>query len=162
MTLTTRLGFPCVEARRELLWSSRTVAGSDRFAALEDRMPVYAQLLEKLRAANAQWLRIDGLALGESPPLRLAQWAAYPDWAVQSFRLPASGVRDETHVHTHMCHPEFNDIIKAVPCAGAAGEAGTCQRARGPECTIRRRSPVPASPAGRHSGLDAGSIVPAC
>jgi len=104
MTLTTRLGFPCVEARRELLGLSRTVAGSDLFAALEGRMPVHAQLLEKLRAANAPWVRIDGLALGESAAAP-AQWAACLDWAVQSFRLPASGVRDETHVHTHMCHP---------------------------------------------------------
>ena len=35
-------------------------------------------------------------------------------WAVDSFRITASGVRDETQIHTHMCYSEFNDIIEAV------------------------------------------------
>ena len=35
-------------------------------------------------------------------------------WAVNSFRLSAAGVRDETQIHTHMCYAEFNDIIHSI------------------------------------------------
>ncbi|NMZ62655.1 5-methyltetrahydropteroyltriglutamate--homocysteine S-methyltransferase, partial [Pseudomonas nitroreducens] len=30
------------------------------------------------------------------------------------FRLCASGVGDETQIHTHMCYSEFNDVIKSI------------------------------------------------
>ena len=36
------------------------------------------------------------------------------DWAVDTFRLSASGVKDDTQIHTHMCYSEFNDIIKSI------------------------------------------------
>ena len=38
----------------------------------------------------------------------------YLDWAVESFRITANGVEDETQIHTHMCYSEFNDIIGAI------------------------------------------------
>ncbi|MGD9169000.1 MAG: 5-methyltetrahydropteroyltriglutamate--homocysteine S-methyltransferase, partial [Candidatus Thiodiazotropha sp.] len=47
-------------------------------------------------------------------PLRQSEWQDYLDWAVESFRITANGVRDETQIHTHMCYSEFNDIIKAI------------------------------------------------
>jgi 5-methyltetrahydropteroyltriglutamate--homocysteine methyltransferase len=46
--------------------------------------------------------------------LRRGDWARYLDWAVECFRLTASGVADATQVHTHMCYSEFNDIIAAI------------------------------------------------
>ena len=36
------------------------------------------------------------------------------NWAVESFRICANGVRDETQIHTHMCYSEFNDIIESI------------------------------------------------
>lgn len=39
---------------------------------------------------------------------------AYLRWAVECFRLTASGVADRTQIHTHMCYSEFNDIIQAM------------------------------------------------
>lgn len=33
---------------------------------------------------------------------------------MEAFRLSASGVSDETQIHTHMCYSEFNDVIKAI------------------------------------------------
>ena len=33
---------------------------------------------------------------------------------MESFRITANGVRDETPIHTHMCYSEFNDIIAAI------------------------------------------------
>ena len=33
---------------------------------------------------------------------------------MRAFRLSASGVADDTQIHTHMCYSEFNDIIEAI------------------------------------------------
>jgi 5-methyltetrahydropteroyltriglutamate--homocysteine methyltransferase len=67
-----------------------------------------------LEAAGAGMIQIDEAALREGLPLRKSEWKTYLDWAVESFRICSSGVRDETQVHTHMCYSEFNDIIDAI------------------------------------------------
>ncbi len=56
-------------------------------------------------------IQIDEPAIREGLPLRRSDWTAYLGWAVESFRLSASGVKDDTQIHTHMCYSEFNDII---------------------------------------------------
>jgi 5-methyltetrahydropteroyltriglutamate--homocysteine methyltransferase len=72
-----------------------------------------------LEAAGAQIIQIDEAALREGLPLRKAEWNAYLDWAIESFRLCASGVSDTTQIHTHMCYSEFNDIIDAIAAMDA-------------------------------------------
>ena len=67
-----------------------------------------------LEKAGVQIIQIDEAALREGLPLRKSQWQAYLDWAVESFRISANGVADETQIHTHMCYSEFNDIIGAI------------------------------------------------
>lgn len=67
-----------------------------------------------LEAAGVKIIQIDEAALREGLPLRRAEWAAYLDWAVESFRIAANGVGDQTQIHTHMCYSEFNDIIQAI------------------------------------------------
>ncbi|WP_019936982.1 5-methyltetrahydropteroyltriglutamate--homocysteine S-methyltransferase [Bordetella sp. FB-8] len=67
-----------------------------------------------LEKAGVRVIQIDEAALREGLPLRKAQWKTYLDWAVESFRIAANGVSDETQVHTHMCYSEFNDIIAAI------------------------------------------------
>ena len=67
-----------------------------------------------LEAAGAGMIQIDEAALREGLPLRKSEWKIYLDWAVDSFRICSSGVRDETQIHTHMCYSEFNDIIDAI------------------------------------------------
>lgn len=59
-------------------------------------------------------IQIDEAALREGLPLRKSQWSEYLNWAVESFRITANGVADETQIHTHMCYSEFNDIIAAI------------------------------------------------
>lgn len=34
--------------------------------------------------------------------------------AVRAFHVTSSGVRDETQIHTHMCHSKFNDIMETI------------------------------------------------
>jgi len=72
-----------------------------------------------LEAAGARMIQIDEAALREGLPLRRRDWQTYLDWAVESFRLCASGVADETQIHTHMCYSEFNDIMDAIAAMDA-------------------------------------------
>ncbi|TSD83784.1 5-methyltetrahydropteroyltriglutamate--homocysteine S-methyltransferase [Mycobacterium sp. KBS0706] len=72
-----------------------------------------------LEEAGAAMIQIDEAALREGLPLRRSDWKAYLDWAVEGFRLCASGVRDETQIHTHMCYSEFNQIIDAIAAMDA-------------------------------------------
>jgi 5-methyltetrahydropteroyltriglutamate--homocysteine methyltransferase len=67
-----------------------------------------------LEAAGARIIQIDEAALREGLPLRRADWQHYLDWAVESFRISAAGVADETQIHTHMCYSEFNEIIESI------------------------------------------------
>ncbi|MGO4400338.1 5-methyltetrahydropteroyltriglutamate--homocysteine S-methyltransferase [Achromobacter sp. PAB15] len=67
-----------------------------------------------LEKAGINVIQIDEAALREGLPLRKAQWQEYLDWAVESFRITANGVTDDTQIHTHMCYSEFNDIIKSI------------------------------------------------
>jgi 5-methyltetrahydropteroyltriglutamate--homocysteine methyltransferase len=76
-------------------------------------LAIRAEVLD-LESAGVPIIQIDEAALREGLPLRKSQWKAYLDWAVQSFRIAANGVRDETQIHTHMCYSEFNDIMAAI------------------------------------------------
>ncbi|HSX84973.1 MAG TPA: 5-methyltetrahydropteroyltriglutamate--homocysteine S-methyltransferase, partial [Cellvibrio sp.] len=67
-----------------------------------------------LESAGIKVIQIDEPAIREGLPLRKKDWQAYLDWAVNAFRVSASGVQDETQIHTHMCYSEFNDIIGAI------------------------------------------------
>ncbi len=67
-----------------------------------------------LEKAGARIIQIDEAALREGLPLRKSQWHDYLRWAVESFRVTANGVQDETQIHTHMCYSEFNDILAAI------------------------------------------------
>ena len=67
-----------------------------------------------LEKAGVRVIQIDEAALREGLPLRKSQWKNYLDWAVESFRMTANGVADETQIHTHMCYSEFNDIIASI------------------------------------------------
>ena len=67
-----------------------------------------------LEKAGIKIIQIDEAALREGLPIRQSKWADYLKWAVEAFRITASGVEDRTQIHTHMCYSEFNDIIAAI------------------------------------------------
>jgi 5-methyltetrahydropteroyltriglutamate--homocysteine methyltransferase len=67
-----------------------------------------------LESAGIGIIQIDEPALREGLPLRRGDWDAYLGWAVDCFRLTASGVADETQIHTHMCYAQFEDIMEAI------------------------------------------------
>jgi len=67
-----------------------------------------------LESAGIKIIQIDEPAIREGLPLRKADWQNYLEWAVRAFRISASGVKDDTQIHTHMCYSEFNDIIQNI------------------------------------------------
>jgi 5-methyltetrahydropteroyltriglutamate--homocysteine methyltransferase len=67
-----------------------------------------------LEEAGVQVIQVDEPAIREGLPLRRDRWDEYLRWAVYSFRLATSSVRDETQVHTHMCYSDFGDIMERI------------------------------------------------
>jgi 5-methyltetrahydropteroyltriglutamate--homocysteine methyltransferase len=67
-----------------------------------------------LEKAGIHVIQIDEPAIREGLPLRKENWEEYLNWAVRAFRISASGVKDATQIHTHMCYSEFNDIIEHI------------------------------------------------
>ncbi|MFT4205274.1 MAG: 5-methyltetrahydropteroyltriglutamate--homocysteine S-methyltransferase [Chitinophagaceae bacterium] len=67
-----------------------------------------------LEKAGIKIIQIDEPAIREGLPLRKENWQQYLQWAVRAFRIAASGVQDDTQIHTHMCYSEFNDIIAHI------------------------------------------------
>ncbi len=67
-----------------------------------------------LEKAGIKIIQIDEPAIREGLPLRKEEWATYLDWAIKAFKISASGVSDDTQIHTHMCYSEFNDIIQNI------------------------------------------------
>ncbi|MBW3523533.1 5-methyltetrahydropteroyltriglutamate--homocysteine S-methyltransferase [Chryseobacterium sp. NKUCC03_KSP] len=67
-----------------------------------------------LEKAGIRIIQIDEPAIREGLPLRRSDWKNYLKWAVEAFRISASGVEDATQIHTHMCYSEFNDIIQNI------------------------------------------------
>ncbi|TDO22553.1 5-methyltetrahydropteroyltriglutamate--homocysteine S-methyltransferase [Pedobacter duraquae] len=67
-----------------------------------------------LEKAGIKIIQIDEPAIREGLPLRKSAWQQYLNWAVRAFRISASGVQDDTQIHTHMCYSEFNDIITNI------------------------------------------------
>ncbi|MGK5076362.1 5-methyltetrahydropteroyltriglutamate--homocysteine S-methyltransferase [Janthinobacterium sp. ZB1P44] len=84
--------------------------------------------VQDLERAGIRVIQIDEAALREGLPLRQSQWAEYLGWAVESFRITANGVADETQIHTHMCYSEFNDIIAQI--AGMDADVITIETSR--------------------------------
>ncbi|MEI9948804.1 MAG: 5-methyltetrahydropteroyltriglutamate--homocysteine S-methyltransferase [Pseudomonadota bacterium] len=75
--------------------------------------------VQDLERAGVRIIQIDEAALREGLPLRRSEWQEYLSWAVNSFRIAAAGVADETQIHTHMCYSEFNDIIESIAAMDA-------------------------------------------
>jgi 5-methyltetrahydropteroyltriglutamate--homocysteine methyltransferase len=72
-----------------------------------------------LETAGIGIIQIDEPAFREGLPLKKSDWAAYLDWAAAAFRISASGVANQTQIHTHMCYSEFNDILPAIAAMDA-------------------------------------------
>ena len=96
-----------------LMWSFPREDVSRKVQAQQLALAIRDEVVD-LEKSGIKIVQIDEAAFREGLPLRRAQWQEYLDWAVEAFRLCASGVGDETQIHTHMCYSEFNDVIKSI------------------------------------------------
>lgn len=101
-----------------LMWSFPREDVSRKIQAQQLALALRDEVVD-LENAGIKIVQIDEAAFREGLPLRRAQWQEYLDWAVEAFRLSASGVRDETQIHTHMCYSEFNDVIQSIAAMDA-------------------------------------------
>ncbi|WP_457438401.1 5-methyltetrahydropteroyltriglutamate--homocysteine S-methyltransferase [Pseudomonas sp. TE3786] len=101
-----------------LMWSFPREDVSREVQARQLALAIRDEVVD-LEAAGIRIVQIDEAAFREGLPLRKSQWQHYLDWAAESFRLCASGVRDETQIHTHMCYSEFNDVIRSIAAMDA-------------------------------------------
>ena len=73
-----------------------------------------------LEAAGIYVIQVDEPALREGLPLRAGKEREnYLSWAVDSFRLSTTGVRDSTQIHSHFCYSEFQDFFHAIAALDA-------------------------------------------
>ncbi len=72
-----------------------------------------------LAEAGVQIIQVDEPAIREGLPLRRDRWDEYLDWAVRSFRISTSGVRDAVQIQTHMCYSDFGDIMEQIQAMDA-------------------------------------------
>jgi 5-methyltetrahydropteroyltriglutamate--homocysteine methyltransferase len=72
-----------------------------------------------LEEAGVKIIQVDEPAIREGLPLRRDRWDEYLSWAVHSFRLSTSVVKDETQVQTHMCYSDFGDIMDHIQAMDA-------------------------------------------
>jgi len=101
-----------------LMWSFPREDASREVQARQLALAIRDEVVD-LEAAGIKIVQIDEAAFREGLPLRRSAWAHYLDWATEAFRLCASGVRDETQIHTHMCYSEFNDVIESIAAMDA-------------------------------------------
>lgn len=66
--------------------------------------------VEDLEKAGIKIIQIDEAALREGLPLRKSEQAFYLDWAVHSFRITNSGVKDTTQVYFYY-NPNHGSMI---------------------------------------------------
>ncbi|QCI25271.1 5-methyltetrahydropteroyltriglutamate--homocysteine S-methyltransferase [Buchnera aphidicola (Sitobion avenae)] len=96
-----------------LFWSFPREDVSLKKMATQIALALHDEVLD-LEKEKIEIIQIDEPALREGLPLRKSSWAEYLSWAVNVFRLSASGVKNTTQIHTHMCYCEFNDIMDAI------------------------------------------------
>ncbi len=83
-----------------------------------------------LEKAGIKVIQIDEPAIREGLPLRKVDRDEYLDKAVEAFRISASGVKDSTQIHTHMCYSQFNDIIRHIALMDADVITIECARSQ--------------------------------
>jgi 5-methyltetrahydropteroyltriglutamate--homocysteine methyltransferase len=67
-----------------------------------------------LEGAGIRVVQIDEPAFRQGLPPGPDARTIYLAWAVETFRLASSGLRDDTQLHVHMCYSDFNDVLDAI------------------------------------------------
>ena len=82
-------------------------------------LPEVEVLRRDLEKEGVGVIQVDEPAIREGLPLRRDRWDEYLQWAVYSFRVATSVVRDDTQIQTHMCYSDFGDILGHIQAMDA-------------------------------------------
>ncbi|MCM8532930.1 MAG: 5-methyltetrahydropteroyltriglutamate--homocysteine S-methyltransferase, partial [Lentisphaeraceae bacterium] len=96
-----------------LKWSFVRNDLSSKDVALQIGLALRDEILD-LQNSGIEMIQVDEPAIREALPLKSSKKESYLKWAVDSFRLSTSAVRNTTQIHTHMCYSDFNEIIEAI------------------------------------------------
>lgn len=96
-----------------LKWSFPRADVPHRVSAMQLALAIRKEVAD-LQDAGCSIIQVDEPALREGLPLKRAQWDAYLQWAVDSFRLACSAAAPATQIVTHLCYSEFQDILPAI------------------------------------------------
>ncbi|MCW5197399.1 5-methyltetrahydropteroyltriglutamate--homocysteine S-methyltransferase [Buchnera aphidicola] len=96
-----------------LLWSFPREDISYKIIATQIALALKDEIYD-LEKNGINIIQIDEPALREGLPLKNIDKQKYLSWAINSFKLSVSSVKDSTQIHTHMCYCEFNDIIQSI------------------------------------------------
>jgi len=94
-------------------WSFPREDKSPKEVIYQIALGVRAEVLD-LERIGTKIIQIDEAALREKLPIRKTDWEEYLAYAIDSFCLVHSKVKNTTQIHTHMCYSEFKDIMKAI------------------------------------------------
>jgi 5-methyltetrahydropteroyltriglutamate--homocysteine methyltransferase len=64
-----------------------------------------------LEKAGIGMIQIDEPAFGAALPLKQRDWPAHFDWVLHALHCCATGVRDETSIHLHLCESGRQDVL---------------------------------------------------
>ncbi len=96
-----------------LQWSFVREDQTNKQTAFQIALALQDEVLD-LEKSGIAVIQLDEPAIREGLPLRKSEWHDYLDWAVKSFLLSSSQVKDETQIQTHMCYSYFNDILDSI------------------------------------------------
>lgn len=86
----------------------------DRDKTAEQIAWVIRDELLDLEKTGISIIQIDEPALREGMPLKSRDWFDYFKWAIRSFRITSSAVKNDTQIHSHICYSEFNILMEFI------------------------------------------------
>lgn len=86
----------------------------DRDKTAEQIAWVIRDELLDLEKTGISIIQIDEPALREGMPLKSRDCFEYFKWAIRSFRIASSAVKNDTQIHSHICYSEFNILMEFI------------------------------------------------
>ncbi len=94
-------------------WSFRRIDQPNYITSIQIAL-VLKKEIKKLEKIGVKIIQIDEPAIREFLPIKNDKYGYYFNWAIKTFILILSGIKNNTQVHTHICYSEFNNIINFI------------------------------------------------
>ncbi|WP_259293004.1 5-methyltetrahydropteroyltriglutamate--homocysteine S-methyltransferase [Candidatus Nasuia deltocephalinicola] len=94
-------------------WSFRRIDQPNYITSIQMSL-VLKKEIKKLEKIGIKIIQIDEPAIREFLPIKNNKYKYYFNWAIKTFILILSGIKNNTQIHTHVCYSEFNNIINFI------------------------------------------------